>query len=167
MTDSSDKPKLTFEQLKETANLATANASEEDKIKAMMHQSASFYNTQNRTNQPQHANNHNKYKWNRNDKSSKTQHQSSTTQKPSTTTTQQQRPNQSTAEKPPAGYFCHICGSPDHYIYVCPKKSDPNFQKVKRGHGIPRTFMTKVDHGAVLGAMLTSDGTFAVPTINA
>ena len=159
MSSSSDKTMLTYEQLKQTGDLASANATEEDKIKAMMYQSTFMYHecyAQLNVQRGQNNTNNNKYTWRRND----------TTRQPSKTPSTYQQQSM-TPEMPPQGYFCHICGSPEHFIRQCPKKGDPSYQKVKRGHGIPKTFMTKLDRGNLLGAMMTADGSFAIPTINA
>ena len=127
-----------------TWNLVDAKVSEEAKIQAMMHQSTYQYQPQRvyGMSQEEYIKKYKwSYQWNYN-------------------------PSQA-SELPPDGYFCHRCGSPEHFIKNCPMKKDPNFQRVKRSLGIPKTFLTPVDNGNILGAMMRPDGSFAVNTKDA
>ncbi|KAM9260146.1 LOW QUALITY PROTEIN: E3 ubiquitin-protein ligase RBBP6-like, partial [Morus bassanus] len=112
--------------LNNTADLAEANASEEDKIKAMMVQSCCEYGPINYMKKP--------------------------------------------LGPPPPSYTCFRCGKPGHYIKNCPTNEDKNFEpvpRIKKSTGIPRSFMMEVKDPNTKGAMLTSTGKYAIPTINA
>uniref|UniRef100_A0A6Q2WZ19 RBBP6 ligase n=1 Tax=Esox lucius TaxID=8010 RepID=A0A6Q2WZ19_ESOLU len=109
-----------------TANLAEANASEDDKIRAMMSQSNHEYD-------PIHY-------------------------------------IKKLTGPPPANYTCYRCGKNGHHIRNCPTNGDKGFepaQRIKKSTGIPRSFMMEVDDPSIKGAMLTSTGRYAVPTIDA
>ncbi|KAJ4932677.1 hypothetical protein JOQ06_011092 [Pogonophryne albipinna] len=69
----------------------------------------------------------------------------------------------------PANYTCYRCGGSGHHIRNCPStdKSQEAPVKIKKSSGIPRSFMMEVDDPSVKGAMLTSCGRYAVPTIDA
>ncbi|XP_063760064.1 E3 ubiquitin-protein ligase RBBP6-like isoform X2 [Eleginops maclovinus] len=70
----------------------------------------------------------------------------------------------------PANYTCYRCGGSGHHIRNCPSTGDKNQEapvKIKKSSGIPRSFMVEVDDPSVKGAMLTSCGRYAVPTIDA
>ncbi|XP_033999755.1 E3 ubiquitin-protein ligase RBBP6-like isoform X2 [Trematomus bernacchii] len=70
----------------------------------------------------------------------------------------------------PANYTCYRCGGSGHHIRNCPSTADKNQEapvKIKKSSGIPRSFMMEVDDPSVKGAMLTSCGRYAVPTIDA
>ncbi|KAL0927147.1 hypothetical protein M5K25_001307 [Dendrobium thyrsiflorum] len=56
---------------------------------------------------------------------------------------------------PPAGYICHRCKVPGHFIQHCPTNGDPNYdiKKVKPPTGIPRSML-----------MATPDGSYALPS---
>ncbi|XP_056263257.1 E3 ubiquitin-protein ligase RBBP6-like isoform X2 [Pseudoliparis swirei] len=70
----------------------------------------------------------------------------------------------------PANYTCYRCGNTGHHIRNCPVNvQDKNFQaptRIKKSTGIPRSFMVEVDDPNTKGAMLTSCGRYAVPTID-
>ncbi|KAM9258101.1 LOW QUALITY PROTEIN: E3 ubiquitin-protein ligase RBBP6-like [Morus bassanus] len=117
---------VSLAQLIQTADLAEANASEEDKIKAMMVQSCCEYGPINYMKKP--------------------------------------------LGPPPPSYTCFRCGKPGHYIKNCPTNEDKNFEpvpRIKKSTGIPRSFMMEVKDPNTKGAMLTSTGKYAIPTINA
>uniref|UniRef100_A0A7S1PHR6 DWNN domain-containing protein n=1 Tax=Percolomonas cosmopolitus TaxID=63605 RepID=A0A7S1PHR6_9EUKA len=67
---------------------------------------------------------------------------------------------------PPAGYVCHRCGQPNHYIQDCPTNGDPKFnvKRMKRPIGIPTTQLQKVDvaQAGEKGAMVLPGGQIAV-----
>ncbi|KAI9518369.1 hypothetical protein NQZ68_038237 [Dissostichus eleginoides] len=70
----------------------------------------------------------------------------------------------------PANYTCYRCGGSGHHIRNCPSTADKSQEapvKIKKSSGIPRSFMMEVDDPSVKGAMLTSCGRYAVPTIDA
>ncbi|XP_074590440.1 LOW QUALITY PROTEIN: E3 ubiquitin ligase PQT3-like [Curcuma longa] len=56
---------------------------------------------------------------------------------------------------PPAGYVCHRCKVPGHFIQHCPTNGDPNYdvKRAKPPTGIPRSML-----------MATSDGSYALPS---
>ncbi|XP_059690764.1 LOW QUALITY PROTEIN: E3 ubiquitin-protein ligase RBBP6-like [Gavia stellata] len=111
--------------LKATVNLAEANASEEEKIKAMMTQSCCAYDPINYMKKP--------------------------------------------LGPPPPSYTFFRCGKPGHYRKNCPRTRDKAFEsvpRIKKSTGIPRSFMTEVKDPNTKGAMLTSTGKYAIPTIN-
>ncbi|KAK9086874.1 hypothetical protein Syun_029268 [Stephania yunnanensis] len=56
---------------------------------------------------------------------------------------------------PPAGYICHRCKIPGHFIQHCPTNGDPNYdiKKVKPPTGIPKSML-----------MATPDGSYALPS---
>ncbi|KAG0503877.1 hypothetical protein HPP92_003949 [Vanilla planifolia] len=56
---------------------------------------------------------------------------------------------------PPAGYICHRCKVPGHFIQHCPTNGDPNYdiKRVKPPTGIPRSML-----------MATPDGSYALPS---
>ncbi|KAF1536739.1 E3 ubiquitin-protein ligase RBBP6, partial [Eudyptula minor] len=104
----------------QTANLATANASEEDQIKAVMIQSCREYDPVNYLKKP--------------------------------------------LGPPPPSHTCFRCGKLGHYI-----KIDKNFEsvpRIRKSTGIPRSFMVEVNDPNTKGAMPTSSGKYAIPTIN-
>ncbi|XP_029914386.1 E3 ubiquitin-protein ligase RBBP6-like isoform X2 [Myripristis murdjan] len=112
--------------LSKTANLADADASEEDKIRAMMSQSNHGYD-------PAHY-------------------------------------IKKHGPPPPANYTCYRCGKNGHHIRNCPTNGDKNYEaipRIKKSTGIPRSFMVEVDDPSMKGAMLTSSGRYAIPTIDA
>ncbi|XP_010917745.1 E3 ubiquitin ligase PQT3-like [Elaeis guineensis] len=55
---------------------------------------------------------------------------------------------------PPAGYVCHRCKVPGHFIQHCPTNGDPNYdiKRVRPPTGIPRSML-----------MATPDGSYALP----
>ncbi|XP_073100202.1 E3 ubiquitin ligase PQT3-like [Elaeis guineensis] len=55
---------------------------------------------------------------------------------------------------PPAGYVCHRCKVPGHFIQHCPTNGDPNYdiKRVKPPTGIPKSML-----------MATPDGSYALP----
>ncbi|NXW39242.1 RBBP6 ligase, partial [Phaetusa simplex] len=112
--------------VKQTDNLSEANASKEDKIKAMMIQSCHEYDPINYMTKP----------W----------------------------------DTPPPSYRCFRCRKPGHYIKNCPTNGDKNFKpvsRIKKSTGILRSFMTEVKDPNTKGAMLTNNGTYVIPIINA
>ena len=151
---------MSFEDLVKTGNLFSANASEEDKIRAMMIQSTAAYHPSNykATAKPSRQNFYHPY--------SRTKDSQSHPQ-----TTYQSHRMQTTTQvsRPPAGYFCHICNSSDHYIRDCPKKNDSEFshRSKRRIHGIPKSFLTPVNNPDLPGARMTNEGTYAVQTMHA
>ncbi|XP_074579444.1 E3 ubiquitin ligase PARAQUAT TOLERANCE 3-like [Curcuma longa] len=56
---------------------------------------------------------------------------------------------------PPAGYVCHRCKVPGHFIQHCPTNGDPNYniKRVKPPTGIPKSML-----------MATPDGFYALPS---
>ncbi|CAL9116092.1 unnamed protein product [Musa textilis] len=56
---------------------------------------------------------------------------------------------------PPAGYVCHRCKVPGHFIQHCPTNGDPNYdiRRVKPPTGIPKSML-----------MATPDGSYALPS---
>ncbi|WOK91578.1 hypothetical protein Cni_G00269 [Canna indica] len=56
---------------------------------------------------------------------------------------------------PPAGYVCHRCKVPGHFIQHCPTNGDPNYdiKRVKPPTGIPKSML-----------MATPDGSYALPS---
>ncbi|PKU82933.1 E3 ubiquitin-protein ligase COP1 [Dendrobium catenatum] len=56
---------------------------------------------------------------------------------------------------PPAGYICHRCKVPGHFIQHCPTNGDPSYEikRVKPPTGIPRSML-----------MATPDGSYALPS---
>ncbi|KAK4806575.1 LOW QUALITY PROTEIN: hypothetical protein QYF61_013830, partial [Mycteria americana] len=70
---------------------------------------------------------------------------------------------------PPPSYTCFRCGKPGHYIKNCPTHGDKNIEavpRIKKSTGIPRSFMIEVKDPTTKGAMLTSTGKYAIPTIS-
>ncbi|XP_009991294.1 PREDICTED: E3 ubiquitin-protein ligase RBBP6-like [Tauraco erythrolophus] len=113
---------MSLAQLIKTANLAEANASEEEKIKAVMIQSCQEYH-----------------------------------------------PIDS-MKKPPPSYTCFSCGTPGHYRTDCPTNRDKNVEcvpRIKKSTGIPRSFLREVHDPNTKGAMMTNDGKYVIPIINA
>ncbi|XP_064940845.1 E3 ubiquitin ligase PQT3-like [Musa acuminata AAA Group] len=57
-------------------------------------------------------------------------------------------------KKPPAGYVCHRCKMPGHFIQHCPTNGDPKFdiKKMKPATGIPRSML-----------LATPDGSYSLP----
>ncbi|XP_008797347.1 E3 ubiquitin ligase PQT3-like isoform X2 [Phoenix dactylifera] len=55
---------------------------------------------------------------------------------------------------PPAGYVCHRCKVPGHFIQHCPTNGDPNYdiKRMKPPTGIPRSML-----------VTTPDGSYALP----
>ncbi|KAM8825637.1 uncharacterized protein ACB058_021468 [Synchiropus picturatus] len=72
---------------------------------------------------------------------------------------------------PHAKYTCYRCGTGGHHIKNCPSiGTDKNLEppvKIRKSSGIPRSFMVEVDDPNIKGAMLTSSGRYAIPTIDA
>ncbi|XP_077591562.1 uncharacterized protein LOC144209190 [Stigmatopora nigra] len=69
-----------------------------------------------------------------------------------------------------ANNTCYRCGNVGHQVRNCPTTGDKNFDiapKIKKSTGIPRSFMVEVDDPNIKGAMLTSCGRYAIPTIDA
>ncbi|KAK4805862.1 hypothetical protein QYF61_025729 [Mycteria americana] len=123
--DDSSAP-ISLAQLIQTANLAEANAPEEEKVKAVMIQSCQQYDPINYLRKP--------------------------------------------LGPPPPSYTCFRCGKPGHYIKNCPTHGDKNVEpvpRIKKSTGIPRSFMIEVEDPTTKGAMLTSTGKYAIPTISA
>ncbi|PSK46233.1 hypothetical protein B9Z65_5201 [Elsinoe australis] len=62
---------------------------------------------------------------------------------------------QAVPDKPlPVGYTCHRCGEKGHWIQACPTNNDPNFDnrpKFKKTTGIPRSFLKVVDKPPAVG----------------
>ncbi|KAG6469413.1 hypothetical protein ZIOFF_074130 [Zingiber officinale] len=56
---------------------------------------------------------------------------------------------------PPAGYVCHRCKVPGHFIQHCPTNGDPNYdiKRVRPPTGIPKSML-----------MATPDGSYALPS---
>ncbi|XP_010256056.1 PREDICTED: uncharacterized protein LOC104596546 isoform X2 [Nelumbo nucifera] len=56
---------------------------------------------------------------------------------------------------PPAGYICHRCKVPGHFIQHCPTNGDPNYdiKRVKPPTGIPKSML-----------MATPEGSYALPS---
>ncbi|PNS16039.1 hypothetical protein CAC42_4440 [Sphaceloma murrayae] len=62
---------------------------------------------------------------------------------------------QAVPDKPlPSSYICHRCGEKGHWISACPTNNDPSFDnrpKFKKTTGIPRSFLKVVDKPPVVG----------------
>jgi hypothetical protein len=67
----------------------------------------------------------------------------------------------------PSSYICKGCGQSGHHIRACPNKPEILGPHIKRPTGIPQSFLTVVDDPLTPGALLTTRGHFAVPTLDA
>nr|CAB3265457.1 E3 ubiquitin-protein ligase RBBP6 [Phallusia mammillata] len=133
------QPKLSFDELTKASNLAEANASEEDKIKAAIHQSTNEYDPSNFYRPPKYGS----YKYN-----------VSSTSTASTAAT-------------PSYVRCYRCNQHGHYSMHCPlpKTEVEKVKTMRLATGIPRSHMVEVNKEAK-GAMLTSDGRYVVPVMD-
>lgn len=68
---------------------------------------------------------------------------------------------------PPEGYICRRCHQSGHHVSNCPLRPDVIGPHIKRTTGIPHSFLTFTDDPLAPGALLTHQGQFAVPTIDA
>ncbi|KAF5302547.1 hypothetical protein FQR65_LT00919 [Abscondita terminalis] len=107
-------------------DLSTLDASEEDKIKAMMSQSTQDYDPSNYL--------------------------------------KIRGANQMGAVPP--NYRCFKCHQGGHWIKDCPLSQGTESIEIKKSTGIPRSFMVPVEGPQVPGAMMTPNGSFAVPVLD-
>ncbi|OQR74520.1 hypothetical protein BIW11_09008, partial [Tropilaelaps mercedesae] len=108
-------------------DLAASSTSEEDKIKAVISQSSSEYDSSRFVKRPYFG-------------------------------------------PPPATYVCQKCQKPGHWIQKCPNTpvdKGINRVEVKRSTGIPRSFMMTVDDPTHRGVMISTNGEFVIPRLDA
>ncbi|KAF2901172.1 hypothetical protein ILUMI_05015 [Ignelater luminosus] len=66
----------------------------------------------------------------------------------------------------PPNYRCFKCHQGGHWIKDCPLSQGPEPLEIKKSTGIPRSFMVPVEGPQVQGAMMTPNGSFAVPVLD-
>ncbi|KAF5299439.1 hypothetical protein FQA39_LY11585 [Lamprigera yunnana] len=66
----------------------------------------------------------------------------------------------------PTNYRCFKCHQGGHWIKDCPLSLGSEPIEIKKSTGIPRSFMVPVDGPQVPGAMMTPNGSFAVPVLD-
>ncbi|KAK5641048.1 hypothetical protein RI129_009595 [Pyrocoelia pectoralis] len=66
----------------------------------------------------------------------------------------------------PSTYRCFKCHQGGHWIKDCPLSQGSEPMEIKKSTGIPRSFMVPVDGPQVPGAMMTPNGSFAVPVLD-
>ncbi|KAK4874540.1 hypothetical protein RN001_013900 [Aquatica leii] len=66
----------------------------------------------------------------------------------------------------PTNYRCFKCHQGGHWIKDCPLSQGTESIEIKKSTGIPRSFMVPVEGPQVPGAMMTPNGSFAVPVLD-
>ncbi|XP_050311422.1 E3 ubiquitin-protein ligase RBBP6-like isoform X2 [Anthonomus grandis grandis] len=66
----------------------------------------------------------------------------------------------------PASYRCYKCHQCGHWIKDCPLGQQTESVEIKKSTGIPQSFMIPVKGPEVPGAMMMSNGTYAVPALD-
>ncbi|XP_049819824.1 E3 ubiquitin-protein ligase RBBP6 isoform X2 [Aethina tumida] len=66
----------------------------------------------------------------------------------------------------PPNYRCYKCHQTGHWIKDCPLAQGSEPIEIKKSTGIPRSFMVPVDGPQVPGAMMTPNGSYAVPVLD-
>ncbi|XP_076250053.1 uncharacterized protein LOC143189929 isoform X2 [Rhynchophorus ferrugineus] len=66
----------------------------------------------------------------------------------------------------PASYRCYKCHQNGHWIKDCPLGQGTENLEIKKSTGIPQSFMVPVEGPQVPGAMMMSNGQYAVPALD-
>ncbi|XP_018568160.1 E3 ubiquitin-protein ligase RBBP6 isoform X2 [Anoplophora glabripennis] len=66
----------------------------------------------------------------------------------------------------PPNYRCYKCHQGGHWIKDCTFGQGPDPIEIKKSTGIPRSFMVPVEGPQVQGAMMTPNGSYAVPVLD-